>query len=582
MSNLPFSHLRILDLSRVRAGPTCVKFFGDFGADVIKVERTDGGGDPMGDNRHSSDYVNAQRNKRGITVNLKSPEGIAVIKKLAETADVVVENFRPDVKFRLGIDYESLAAINPRIIYTSISAFGETGPYRKRPGFDLIAQGMGGLMWLTGEAGQGPMRIGMSPADMSAGVFAALGTVIALIEREQSGKGQWVQTNLLSSQIMMLDYQAMSWLMDKRVPQQRGNDHPQIVPTGVYKSSDGYFTLSTVGNESYHRLCHAIGAPELTNDERFLTATLREQNRDAMNALIEHYENVGGLDATEAQRFVTAAVETFRWQNDALVDAETYSKLQNVHRLVADIVCFKGPHINHLTPRTLDIDAAQSEMERRGIGAKSVIEGPPRRRVPILLRQTSFKALEESISFQGTDGREVGSHTARFGEIEQRGAALTPRGRALYDELLEKARTGPTETGETHDRKMAAAFAGFPDDEVSLREMDLAYFRYKLVDGARASAGTFDLPALIAAGAVEAHPITYEDFLPVSAAGIFQSNLGGEEQPAYSAAAAQASFEAALGATVSDPFELYASMQDQSLAELRNELASYTVNSPEV
>ncbi|MGH6911200.1 MAG: CaiB/BaiF CoA transferase family protein, partial [Phenylobacterium sp.] len=208
MADLPLSHIKVIDLSRVRAGPTCVKFFGDFGADVIKVERTDGEGDPMGDNRHSSDYVNAQRNKRGITLDLKRPEGVAVLKKLIETADVVVENFRPDVKFRLGIDYESLAAINPRLIYTSISAFGETGPYRTRPGFDLIAQGMGGLMWLTGYEDRGPLRVGISPADLSAGIFAAMGTMIALLERERSGKGQWVQTNLLSSQIMMLDYQA--------------------------------------------------------------------------------------------------------------------------------------------------------------------------------------------------------------------------------------------------------------------------------------------------------------------------------------------------------------------------------------
>lgn len=305
MPLLPLSHLRVLDLSRVRAGPTCVKFFGDFGADVIKVERVDGGGDPMGDNRLSSDYVNAQRNKRGITLDLKRPEGVAVLKRLVETADILVENFRPDVKTKLGIDYETLSKINPRLIYTSISAFGETGPYRTRPGFDLIAQGMGGLMWLTGYEDRGPLRVGMSPADMSAGVFAAMGTFIALAERERSGKGQWVQTNLLSSQIMMLDYQAMSWLMDKRIPKQRGNDHPQIVPTGVYESSDGYFTLSTVGNDSYHRLCKAIGAPELASDPRFTDALLREQNRDAMNAAIN--EATRKKTATEWVELLNAA-----------------------------------------------------------------------------------------------------------------------------------------------------------------------------------------------------------------------------------------------------------------------------------
>jgi crotonobetainyl-CoA:carnitine CoA-transferase CaiB-like acyl-CoA transferase len=287
MSELPLSDLRVLDLSRVRAGPTCVKFLGDFGADVVKVERLDGAGDPLGDDRYSSDYVNAQRNKRGIALDLKRPEGVAVLKRLVETADVLVENFRPDVKQRLGIGYDSLASVNPRLVYTSISAFGESGPYRDRPGFDMIAQGMGGLMWLNGLPDQGPLRAGISPADLSAGIFAALGTMIALLERQRSGRGQWVQANLLSSQIMMLDYQAMRWLMDRVVPLQRGNDHPQIVPTGAFRSSDGFFTLSTVGNESFRRLCHALGAPELASDPRFSTPALREQHRTEVNAAIQ-------------------------------------------------------------------------------------------------------------------------------------------------------------------------------------------------------------------------------------------------------------------------------------------------------
>ena len=318
MSYLPLSHLKVLDLSRVRAGPTCVKFFGDFGADVIKIERTDGGGDPMGDNRLSSDYVNAQRNKRGITLDLKDPEGVEVLKRLVASADILIENFRPDVKFRLGIDYETLAAINPRLIYTSISAFGETGPYRTRPGFDLIAQGMGGLMWLTGYEDRGPLRVGISPADLCAGIFAAMGTLIALQERERSGKGQWVQSSLLASQIMMLDYQAMSWLMDKKIPLQRGNDHPQIVPTGTYESSDGYFTLSTVGNDSYLRLCKAIDAPELAVDPRFGDAISREKNRDDMNRLIN--------DATKRK----TAREWVEILNDAGVPAGPIYKLDEM------------------------------------------------------------------------------------------------------------------------------------------------------------------------------------------------------------------------------------------------------------
>lgn len=287
MADGPLSHYRIIDLSRVRAGPTCVKFFGDFGADVIKVERTDGGGDPMADDRYSSDYVNAQRNKRGITLDLKRPEGVEILKKLVETADVLVENFRPDVKHRLGIDYEAMSAVNPKLVYTSISAFGETGPYADRPGFDLIAQGMGGLMGLTGYPDRGPLRVGISPADLSAGFFAAMGTLIALLERERSGRGQWIRTSLLASQIMLLDYQAMRWLMDKVVPEQYGNDHPHIVPTGIFRSSDGYFTVATVGNDSYQRLCRAIGAPDLAADPRFADAPLRAKNRDAINGAIE-------------------------------------------------------------------------------------------------------------------------------------------------------------------------------------------------------------------------------------------------------------------------------------------------------
>ena len=287
MSPNALTDLRVIDLSRVRAGPTCAKFFGDYGADVIKIERPDGSGDPMADDRYSADYVNAQRNKRGITLDLKRRQGVEVLKKLVATADVVIENFRPDVKHRLGIDYAAMSAVNPRLVYTSISAFGESGPYATRPGFDLIAQGMGGLMWLTGYEDRGPLRAGISVADLSAGIFAAMGTMIALLERERSGRGQWVRTSLLASQIMMLDYLAIRWLMDGVIPAQRGNDHPQIVPTGVYRSSNGYFTLSTVGNDSYSRLCHAIDAPELAEDPRFATAELRERNRDAMNAAIE-------------------------------------------------------------------------------------------------------------------------------------------------------------------------------------------------------------------------------------------------------------------------------------------------------
>jgi crotonobetainyl-CoA:carnitine CoA-transferase CaiB-like acyl-CoA transferase len=248
--------------------------------------RPDGNRDLISDDRHSSDYINLHRNKRSMTLDLRKAGGVAILKKLSQSADVFVENYRPGVKKRLGIDYEALRTINPRIIYASISAYGETGPYRDRPGFDHIAQGLGGLMWVTGSPNEGPMRVGISIADLSAGLFAAMGILLAVIERVNSGKGQWVQTSLLASQIHLLDYQAMRWLMDKHVPVQTGNDHPSIAPTGVYQSLDGYFSIATAGEEIYLRFCRAIGAPALATDPRFLTPKSRYDNREILNATI--------------------------------------------------------------------------------------------------------------------------------------------------------------------------------------------------------------------------------------------------------------------------------------------------------
>ncbi|MEC3909450.1 VOC family protein [Sphingobium sp. CR2-8] len=267
--------------------------------------------------------------------------------------------------------------------------------------------------------------------------------------------------------------------------------------------------------------------------------------------LIARAESDGGLGAGDAARFVAALMETFRWHPDATVDAQTYQGLVEAHRLIADIVAFKGPHINHLTPRVLDIDAAQAEMRARGIDAKDEIEGPPTRRVPILLRQTSFKALSERVRFTDQKAGDEGRHTARFGEIEQRGIALTPKGRSLYDRLLNEARQD-SGAGEDHGARLARIFAAFPDDLEALREQKLAYFRY----------------AVDPDGSVVAHPVTYEDFLPVSAAGIFQSNLSGASRQSYSIAENQAAFEAALGKAVLDPFALYADIEAQSLAVL--------------
>ncbi|MGB7756431.1 MAG: VOC family protein [Salinisphaera sp.] len=282
--------------------------------------------------------------------------------------------------------------------------------------------------------------------------------------------------------------------------------------------------------------------------------------------LIARFEAEGGLTEDEAEEFVTEAVETFRWHKDATVDYATYSALAAEHKLIADVVCFRGPHINHLTPRTLDIDAAQAAMPEYGITPKAVIEGPPRREVPILLRQTSFKALEESIRFAGdAEGR----HTARFGEIEQRGVALTPDGRALYDRLLAAAKTYKSDDNTDYQAALAGIFEEFPDDLDTLRRRELAYFRYQAAGESTIdpSAPTDDdsaIEALIASGHIVAHPIVYEDFLPVSAAGIFQSNLGSDDAGEGAAAASQDALEAALGQPVADPFRLYAEIEAES------------------
>jgi crotonobetainyl-CoA:carnitine CoA-transferase CaiB-like acyl-CoA transferase len=285
-SSSALNRFRILDLSRVRAGPSCVRQFADFGADVIKIESPPGV-DPnenMGGPRHGPDMQNLHRNKRAMTLNLKLPEAKEVFMKLVKTADVVVENFRPDVKFRLGIDYSSLEKVNPRIILASISGFGQDGPYRDRPGFDQIAQGMSGLMSVTGAPGQGPMRTGAAIADVSAGLWAALGIMTALLEREKSGKGQWVQSSLLNAGIGLLDFQAARYTMKGEVPPQVGNDHPTSMPTSAYKTRDGYMNLAASGDGMWKRVCQAIGRESLAADARFKTNEDRAQNRTALNA----------------------------------------------------------------------------------------------------------------------------------------------------------------------------------------------------------------------------------------------------------------------------------------------------------
>jgi crotonobetainyl-CoA:carnitine CoA-transferase CaiB-like acyl-CoA transferase len=281
------SRFTVLDLTRVRAGPTCVRQLSDWGANVIKIEAlADDDGDQPGGPRRGPDFQNLHRNKRAMTLNLKDPRGLEVFKRLVQKADVVVENYRPDVKARLGIDYESLRQINPRIVYGSISGFGQDGPYHKRPGFDQIAQGIGGLMSITGAPGEGPMRVGIPIADLTSGLFCAIGILTALLERDVSGQGQWVQTSLLQAQIFMLDFQAARWLMEKEVPRQAGNNHPTAIPTGVFKTADGYINIATTGARIWERCAEALGAADLVTRPEYATATARSKNRDALNAEI--------------------------------------------------------------------------------------------------------------------------------------------------------------------------------------------------------------------------------------------------------------------------------------------------------
>jgi formyl-CoA transferase len=288
MTDLPLAGIRVLDLTRVRAGPTCVRQFADWGADVIKIEVPDsaGGDGGLGGPRRGPDFQNLHRNKRSMTLNLKSEAGRGVLCRLAETADIVVENYRPDVKRRLRIAWEDLKARNPGLIYVSISGFGQDGPYAKRPGVDQIAQGMGGLMSITGEPGRGPMRVGVPVADLTAGLLAAQGALMALIQRQRTGRGQWVQTSLLQAQTFMLDFQAARWLVDGEVAGQVGNEHPTGVPTNAWPTADGHINAAPAGQRLYERFCHAIGAPDLIDEPDFADGGRRYRNRTALNERI--------------------------------------------------------------------------------------------------------------------------------------------------------------------------------------------------------------------------------------------------------------------------------------------------------
>jgi formyl-CoA transferase len=285
--HFPLSKLKVLDLTRARAGPTCVRQLVDWGAEAIKIEMPGGrAGDGMGGNRHGFDFQNLHRNKKSLTLNLKHPKGVEIFKTLAKDADVIVENYRADVKHRLGIDYESIRAINPRIVYGSISGFGQEGPYRDRPGVDQIAQGLGGLMSITGLPGQGPVRVGIPISDLCSGIFLAQGILVALLERETTGEGKWVSTSLLEAMISMLDFQGSRWTMGGEVPPQAGNNHPTGIPTGVFETQDGYINIAASGDDLYKRMCRAMDRDDLITDERFSTSRARAANREVMNDTI--------------------------------------------------------------------------------------------------------------------------------------------------------------------------------------------------------------------------------------------------------------------------------------------------------
>ncbi len=303
------SRFTVLDLTRVRSGPTCVRQLADWGANVIKIETPAHleSGEPLGGPRDGPDFMNLHRNKRSMTLNLKSAEGVAAFKKMVKKADVVVENFRPDVKARLGIDYKALRKINPRLVYASISGFGQDGPYAERPGFDQIAQGMGGLISITGEPGTGPVRVGIPIADLTAGLFCAMGILIALLEREKSHKGQQIETSLLQAQIFMLDFQAARWLVKGEVAKQAGNNHPTSIPTGVFKTSDGHINIATAGQKIWERFATpSEGRSRLPGQENAIVAS-RSKHRDALNSKINQL-TAGRASADWVERFNKAGV----------------------------------------------------------------------------------------------------------------------------------------------------------------------------------------------------------------------------------------------------------------------------------
>jgi crotonobetainyl-CoA:carnitine CoA-transferase CaiB-like acyl-CoA transferase len=376
------SKIRVLDLTRVRAGPTCCRIFADFGADVIKIEAPPGV-DPnegMSGPRHGYDMENLHRNKLSVTLNLKIPDGLEIFKRLVATADVVVENYRPDVKDRLGISYEALKAINPKIILASISGFGQTGPYRMRPGFDQVAQGMGGFMWVTGLPGHGPVRAGAAIADLSAGLYAAIGVLIALVERESSGAGQWVQSSLLQAQIALMDFQAARYLIDGVVPPQAGNDHPYSTPMGVVRTADGYINIAVGGEGQWKKFCLAIDAADLAEAANYATQDQRFKNR------VQLSERLAAIFAKKSSQEWLALLEEMG------VPAGPIYKMNEV---------FSDPQVKHLGivahvnehGRSIDLVGEPIDMSRTPAVISRLLPEPGRDNEEVL-RGAGFTSIE--------------------------------------------------------------------------------------------------------------------------------------------------------------------------------------------
>jgi formyl-CoA transferase len=393
----PLARIKVLDLCIARAGPTCVRVLADHGAQVTQVIRPGGAGDV---HLPTFDRENLHRNKRSIAINLQSDEGKKVLYRLVKDADVVVENYRADVKYRLGIDYETLRKINPRIILASLSGFGQDGPYAGRPGVDQIAQGLGGLMSVTGQPGTGPWRVGIPIADLCSGLYLAHGVMAALIEREESGEGQWVQTSLLEAMIAMMDFQATHWLIDGEVPGQAGNDHPNGFPTGVFPTRDGAINIAASGERMWRDFLKVVGAEELGDDERFMTPKGRSTHRPELRQLVEDK-----LRQQDSAHWVTAF-------SDAGVPCGPILSVDQV---------FADPQVQHL-------QMAQT-IESQNSGPIQIVRSPTRlSRTPTALRRPAPKpgtSTEEVLLEHGYTSEEI-AELEKNGIVEQTDPS-TPR-----------------------------------------------------------------------------------------------------------------------------------------------------------